>query len=511
MKQIAAKGLFLILPGLLASSAAAPQTAHLTEAKSRAAKPAVKVTPSAQMLLGSIGIASKSVEARQQLEMAIDQYENAQYADAILHAQKATAKDPNFALAYALWSYAGRWIGAEPEALAKAQALTGKAAPDEQLLVKFMVGTQQSDALPAIVAMNDLVKTHPKDKHVLYLAGEWLFFQQDYPRGRKLMEASLEQDPKFPPALNTLGYAYVESMDPEPAKGISLLRRYADVMPDDPNPQDSLGEVLRMTGDDEGSLAHYAAALEISSSYVPSQYGRGDTYTLMGKFGQARAEYDKALAIASSTHDRLHIELQKALVHFWEGDLGTGRAELGQLSGKAAEAKDALAQFEIDYARVLLAPDAKGAREILSTMEARLQQVPEDMLPAERNSEYANVLREGVRLAMVNHNVAAAEALTHELEELAATTRDQKVESIYESAHGYVMSANEDYANAADELASDLHSPLVVQQLIATEQKLNNADGLEKAKTRLKYLRTPTAEWFVVTKAASASTHGAGN
>lgn len=514
MKPFAAKGFLLVLPALLASSvpAHAQQTAHLTEAKARPAKAAAaKLTPSAQMLLGTLGIASKSVEARQQLEMAIDQYENAQYADAILHAQKATEKDPNFSLAYAVWSYAARWTVPAPEALAKAQTLAAKAAPDEQLLTKFMVGAQQADALPAIIALNDLVKAHPKDKHVLYLAGEWLFFQQDYPRGRQLMEASLEQDPKFPPALNTLGYAYVESLDPQPAKGISLLRRYADALPDDPNPQDSLGEVLRMTGDDEGSLAHYAAALEISSSFVTSQYGRGDTYTLMGKFGQARAEYDKAMAIASSGHDRLHIGLQKALVHFWEGDLGTGRAELAQVSAKAAEAKDGLAQFEIDYARVLLAADTKSAREILSSMEARLAVVPEGMLAAERNSEYASVLREEVRLAVLGHDVAQAETLIHKLEELAATSRDQKVESIYESARGYVMCANEDYANAADELTSDLHSPLVVQQLIVTQQKLNNADGVEKAKARLKYLRTPTAEWFVVTKSASIGTQTAQN
>ena len=131
-------------------------------------------------------------------------------------------------------------------------------------------------------------------------------------RGRKLLEKSLEQDPNFAPALNSLGYAYVQSL--EPAKGISLLRKYADALPDDPNAQDSLGEVLRMTGDDEGSLAGYAAALGISSTFITSQFGRGDTFTLMGKYSQARAEYDKALKIATNEHDILHIEFQKALV-----------------------------------------------------------------------------------------------------------------------------------------------------------------------------------------------------
>lgn len=268
MRHMAVKGLFLVLPALLARPARTQQTAQVTTTKAFPAK-AVRVVPASQLVFGSIGIASRSVAAREQLELALDRYENAQYADAIEYSRRAIAKDPQCALAYALWSYAARSSGSAPEAIEKAMTLSGKSAADERLLVTFMVGTQKGDALPAISAMNDLVNKHPKDKHVLYLAGEWLFFQEDYVRGRELMERSLKIDPNFPPALNTLGYAYVESLDPEPEKGIGLLQRYADVLPADPNPQDSLGEVLRMTGDDAGSLARYAAALGISPTFLP--------------------------------------------------------------------------------------------------------------------------------------------------------------------------------------------------------------------------------------------------
>ena len=511
MRHTPAKWLLLVLMGLLAPPCWSQQTAHITQTKAFPAKSAPKVTPASQLVFGSIGIASKSVGARQQLELALDRYENAQYADAILHAKQATEKDPNCALAYALWSYAARWIGNAPDALQRAQLLSTKSAADEKLLVKFMVGTQGADALPAIMAMNDLVNKHPKDKHVLYLAGEWLYFQQDYVRGRELMEKSLGLDPKFPPALNTLGYAYLESLDPEPAKGISLLRRYADALPNDPNPEDSLGEVLRMTGDDTGSLARYAAALGISPSFVSSQYGRGDTYMLMGKYSQAWAEYDKALKMATNEHDTLHIELQKALVYFWQGDVGTGRNELARLSDKATEAGDAMAQFEIDYARVLLAANSERASKLLAAMEDRLAHVPDNMLTAERNQEYATVLREALRLALANHKTSEADALVQKLDQLAASSRDQKVECIYESARGYVMSAKGDYANATDELTSDLHSPLVVQQLIVAQQKLNNAEGTEKAQVLLKYLRTPTAEWYLVTKKSGEASQSAAN
>jgi tetratricopeptide (TPR) repeat protein len=507
MRHATAKTRLLVLVGLLAAVPAWPQQSnHPTGTKKVALK-----APASQLVFGSLGIASKSVGARQQLEIALDSYETAQYPDAVVHAKRAVAQDPQCALAYALWSYAARLIVSAPEAMQKALSLSDKSAADEKLLVTFMVGAQQADALPAITAMNDLVNKHPKDKHVLFLAGDWLLSQEDYVRGRKLLEKSLEQDPKFPPALNTLGYAYVNSLDPQPERGIDLLRRYADLAPDDPNPQDSLGEVLRMTGDDAGSLARYAVALDISPTFLTSQYGRGDTFTLMGKYASARAEYDKALKMAPSNHDVLHIEFQKTLVYFWQGDAGTGRAELAALSNKAAEANDAMAQFEIDYARVLLAADAKSASELLAAMDARLAQVPAEMVTAERNAEYAAVLREEVRLALASNKRSEADGLILKLDELAATSRDQKVESMYESARGYVMSADGDYANAVDELASDLHSPLVVQQLIVVQQKLNNAEGAEKARARLKYLRTPTAEWYVVSKKSQELSQSAAN
>ena len=511
MRHTAATRLLLVLGGLLASPGWAQQPTHVTQAKALPVKSPVQVIPASQHVFGSIGIASKSVEARRELELSLDRYENAQYPDAVDHAKKAVEKDPNCAFAYALWSYAARWNVAAPEAVQKAQALSTKSAADEKLLVKFMTGAQEADVLPAIMAMNDLVNKHPKDKHVLYLAGEWLFFQEDYVRGRDLMEKSLQLDPKFPAALNTLGYAYVDSLDPEPAKGIDLLRRYAEVMPDDPNPQDSLGEVLRMTGDDSGSLARYRAALDISPTFITSQYGRGDTYTLMGKYSQARAEYEKALKMAQSNHEVLHIEFQNALVYFWQGDVGSGRTELAKLSEKAAEANDPMAQFEIDYARVLLAADAQNAHDLLFAIEDRLTHVPGEAITAERNQEYATVLREEVRLAVTDHRMSDADALILKLDQLAAGSRDQKVENIYESARGFVMAANGDYTNAVDELSADSHSPLIVRELIAVQLKLNNAEAAERSEHRLKYLRTPTAEWYVVTKASAQAAQSAAN
>lgn len=106
-----------------------------------------------------------------------------------------------------------------------------------------MTDIQDHQLLPAIASMNDLLKRYPRDKHILYVTGEWLFLQQDDDRARTLLETALQVDPNFPAALKRLGYLYIDSSDPDPAKAVASLKRYAEVEPKSANPQDSLGEV----------------------------------------------------------------------------------------------------------------------------------------------------------------------------------------------------------------------------------------------------------------------------
>jgi tetratricopeptide (TPR) repeat protein len=479
----------------------AQQTPHVQPAKSTAAtaKPATKSPAASQFLFGSLPLSTKSGEARGNLEMALDQYENAGFDEAIMQAELATDKDPNFALAYALWSFAARRAEPAPEALKKAKALSAKCRGDECLMVTFLVGAQEANVLPAISAMNDLLAHRPKDKHVLYLTGEWLFFQQDYDQAKKLWAKSLDIDPDFPPALNMLGYVYVEGGDPEPQKAVAYLKHYAAVLPNQANPQDSLGEVLRMTGDDPGSLAHYAEALQIDPHMITSQYGRGDTYALMGNFFQAKTEYEKALQLSNNSRDTLHIQFQLAFLNFWTGDVSGGRQALAAHAEKIAKNGDAASLFEVNYARALLAPNLAAQRQLLQLVESRLAETRPGMQEADRNAALATILREQLRIAVASHQLDQANASLQRLQHLADDSRDLLVENICESAKGFLSFANGDYSKAAQQLSADLHSPQVVLAYIQAQQKLGDPKSLESAQKQLQFRRAPTADWYVAT------------
>ncbi len=489
----------LIYPAALAVGAwAQSQPAPHVESASNRAAHASAVAPIGQQLFGAIPLSTKSEETRKSLELAWDKYENAAYDASADQARRAAAKDPQSAFAYAMISFAARRTTPDPVALAKAKSLLSRATPDEKLLVSWMTYIQDRNLLPAISSMNDLLKKYPRDKHILYVTGEWLFIQQDDDHARKLLETALEIDPNFPAALNRLGYLYIRSGDPNPRKALASLQHYAEVQKSSSNPEDSLGEVSRIAGDDSASLQHYAASLRIDPTFLASQEGLGDTRTLMGDFEGARKEYDRALAMAKSPVDEVYIKEQRALVSFWEGKPEQGHKELAAYAEEAAQKKEPNGQFNIALAQAMLAADTPSELLKLKELEAFLAQPHAGMLESDRSVARATTLREHARVAALHGQFDEAAKANSQLEQLATESRDLVVQACYESARGYVLAAQKDFQNAAEGLAADPHSPLALQQLVLAQRKLNNEAAVEASLYRLKYQRAPTVEWFLV-------------
>ena len=169
MNRMLRRSFALMFPLLFATQMRAQEPPpRLQEAKSKAAGSMI-IAPAPLMLFGAIPVSTRSQEARKLTERALDKYENVMLGDAILQAQHATEKDPDFALGYAVLSFVSRFSVTNSAALARAKALLPQATPDEQLMVRWMTSIQDRNLVPAIASMNDLLKRYPKNKHVLYL------------------------------------------------------------------------------------------------------------------------------------------------------------------------------------------------------------------------------------------------------------------------------------------------------------------------------------------------------
>ena len=507
MVRFAARWLLLIFPASFASGALAQTPSPRVEPASNRAARTSPVAPLSQQLFGAIPLSTKSEDVRKSLEQAWDKYENAMYEPSANLARKAAKKDPQSALSYALVSFAARRGMPDASALAKAKALLPRATPDEQLIVRWMTDIQDHHLLPAIASMNDLLKRYPRDKHVLYVTGEWLFLQQDDDRARTLLETALQVDPNFPAALNRLGYLYLDSSNPDPAKAVVSLKRYVEVAPTSPNPQDSLGEVLRQAGENQDSIEHYQAALKIDSAYISSQYGIGIVRTLMGDFQAARQEFDRATSMAENPMDELYVKYLKTFVYFWEGKPAEGREAFAALAKEAAGKKEPNSQFQIGLAQAMLAADPQSELEQLRSLSAFLANPLAGMNESDRGIARAAVLRERVRVLALQGKLDDAAHAASELQALATSSRDQLIASYYESALGHLLASKGDFQGAAEGLSADEHSPLVLQQLATVEEKLGNAAAAETARTCLKYHRSSEAEWFLATRNAATQSN----
>jgi hypothetical protein len=155
----------------------------------------------------------------------------------------------------------------------------------------------------------------------------------------------------------------------------------------------------------------------------------------------------------------------------------------------------------------MLASAAQDELDQLGILSVFLAQPLAGMSEADRGVARATVLRERARVAALNRFMKNALEAISELEGLATSSRDHIVENAYESARGYLLFAQGEFTSAKDELAADSQSPLALQQLAITQEKLGLGSAVQATRTRLKYQRGPTVEWFLVTHQGSASLH----
>jgi len=447
----------------------------------------------------SMPVTTSSAEARSLYEKGMQDYENL-YLERCNDDWRAAVKaDPNLAVAWA-------WIAfnsSNPEEVStarnKAKALAPKLTPGEQLMIAWIAKVQEGDFIGGISAMNDLLEMYPKDKHLLYLAGNWLMGENGDEQALRIMEKALAIDKKFPAALNDLAYLYARNR--EFAQAFADMDRYVALLPKEPNPQDSYGELLRMAGNFEGSLQHYRAALQIDPDFVTSQVGLGDTYALMGNQEQARVEYDKAINFAHNEADRLAYNMQKAMTWVRDGKFAeadklfqeiaqTGHAKEQDL--QEAQAYRHLAEYQTDdNAALKYLQDAEESLGHRSTISK-----------GDKDEELSRIVRNRTVRAAHAGNRELADKSLKQLEAMAAGSRNRVIQSSYNGAAGTLLMDQKKFDEAITYLEEDRDNPFTMELLVQAYYQTNQPDKLSQAEARLRGTNVPTMEQALVVPAA---------
>jgi len=446
----------------------------------------------------TLPITTSSPKARELYYKGMEDYENLYLERCNEDWREAVKEDPNLAVAWAWIAFNSGNPAEISAARDKAKALAPKLSPGEQLMISWVVKVQEGDYIGGITAMNDMLELYPKDKHLLYLAGNWLMGENGNDQAQHMMEKALALDKNYPAALNDL--AYVQARNRQYEKAFTAMDRYVAMLPKEPNPQDSYGELKRMSGDFESALSHYRAALKLDPDFVTSQLGLGDTYALMGNQEQARIEYDKAIRFAHNEADRLTYGMQKAMTYVRDGNYAEADKQFQEIAATAhakeqelqeAQALRHVAEFQTDdtvaVKHLKLAEECLNHRSMISA--------------SDRDEELSRILRTRVVHEANAGNFPQAEKTLQELEKLATGSRNRVIQSSYQGAAGTLLMDQKKVEDAVSHLEEDQDNPFTMELLVQAYYQTMQTEKLHEVEAKLRGFNLPTMEQALVVPA----------
>jgi len=438
-------------------------------------------------------------QARALYQKGMADYENL-YLERCNDDWRAAVKaDPSLAVAWAWIAFNSSNPEEASAAREKAKSFAPKATPGEQLMISWIAKVQEGDFIGGISAMNDMLEMYPKDKHLLYLAANWLVGEDGNDQAQRFLEKALALDKNFPAALNDLAYIYARHR--EFSKAFAAMDRYVALLPAEPNPQDSYGELSRMAGNFEGSLQHYRAALKIDPDFIWSQAGLGDTYALMGNQEQARIEYDKAVRFAPNEADRLSFSMQKATTWVREGNLSEADKQFREIA-TTAHAKEQELQEAQAYRRMAeYQTDDNAALKYLAEAESSLGH-SRTISRSDSDEELSRILRTRAVRAAHAGNQGLADKSLKQLAAMAAASRNHVIQSSYNGAAGALLMAQKKFDEAIPLLEEDQDNPFTMELLVQAYYQTNQSEKLAEAEARLRGTNVPTIEQAIVVPAA---------
>ncbi len=409
---------------------------------------------------GILPVTTHSAQARKMFEHGVEKMEYLRRAEALESLRAAVKADPKFVQAHILISHLSRDAGEQQTSLARAEEFVGEVTPGERLLVTWLGGVQEEKEVPAIAAMNDLLTQYPKDKWLQFLAGRWLLNQGRYEQSIMILQRAVSIDADYPAAWNELAYAYAWSGNFD--KAFSAMDRYVALAPDEPNPHDSYGEILRLAGKFDAALDQYRASIRVDPGFG-SEAGVADTLAVMGKEEEAREEYERAIVFAGGETEKIEYELQSALSWVRENNRRQAEHALREVAKHAHRAGSSRLEAEAHRVLAIVEPDFKDSMKQLEAAKAALDDHPSSA--SDHDEELARILRVQALRASEAQSADIANAAVQQLEKMAASNRNQVIQRSFHGATGAVLVAQGKYAEAVPELQEDSEDPISMRLL----------------------------------------------
>ena len=241
-------------------------------------------------------VSSASVEAFRAFTTGVEAQRNNRSGDARRLLEEAIELDSQFGLAYFHLSgvaiFEGR-IGESRQLLAKAAEHLDRMPERDGLLVRAALASNAGRVGESDRLLETLLARYPDSER------GWLGLSRQWSNPARFLAVSsraVAALPLSPILQNLYGYALLYNEKIEDA--LRAFETYVKLRPSEPNALDSLAEGLLVSGDINGALERYDAA--IKGGYGGARAGRVWTLAVAGRYQEAIADFDAERASKAS-------------------------------------------------------------------------------------------------------------------------------------------------------------------------------------------------------------------
>jgi len=255
---------------------------------------------------GLTSVMTNNLEAYRYYSLGVEKAQAVQNPEAIALLQKATALDPQFAMAYAHigYAYAVGW-GREDEGkpyLEKAFQLSGRLTEKDKLYITAWYAIANRDYPSAIKSFREIVAHYPLEVEAYRRLGLLLKGEEQLDEAIEVLKQGLVIDSGAKDLYNALGGAYSDTGRHDEA--IAMFQRYVDLGPQEPNAHDSLAIGYEWAGRYEEAIQEYNRALALKPDFEIAIVHLGNTYFQQGRYREAIEQYRHYIKAAPSNGER---------------------------------------------------------------------------------------------------------------------------------------------------------------------------------------------------------------
>ncbi|HSD89051.1 MAG TPA: tetratricopeptide repeat protein [Kofleriaceae bacterium] len=432
-----------------------------------AAPKMVEQKPKEPAASARLPVTTKSPEAKAEYEKAHELMTNLHREEARQHYKKALELDPDFA--FALAELGVMTPGSEgTDLVTKAGTAAAKLSDGEKAFVDVAQAMKAGDRTKALQSLDKVMQAAPGQWEADVQAANIANMAGDPATAIAHANHALSVNKDLPQAHNLLAYAYANQRDWD--KAIAAAQKQVELLPKEPNPADTLGEIQLAAGKFEDSEKSFQKALEIDPKFNDSWQGVALTRAYRGDFKGAYEALDKEMTSTEPgvKHDAM---IDKAWLQFADNKLPDALKTLDAVEKDDAAKKLPVYAFaQLDRGHILVEA-GKYADATKAFAEAAKRS---DALAGDAKRNLMNGYRLGLLRASALQGKASPDAakLVADAEAQEKASPDSKQEQdLLAYAHGLAAWADKGPKAALDELGKCTPQMIICRHDLATAMR----------------------------------------